>query len=547
MRRYSKAITRWLAVLCLFGLTACGWPATVEVASESSSIGVRGTVPFGAQNGSVTIRAQYPFEPFTWLWLAVDTPTLTSPSANNLSVNAAADWSASFRMPSWAWRDGAQGSFARYFVQANSICGGGGVTCDFDLASEPVDAACASKALADGVKVAAGFCRPPSLGPGSQVPALLMGYPAMSADDVARPTYFLKETGYYFHACTADFVPEGSHRRSYCDRPYVNVKDTNGKVTKILTEYAFADQSPARLIQSVSWVGDGSTILAMHDTHYQGRYTRNPRVRYYPYFGSRDSSTPNSWSAGAYDERVTLIDLGECSVRVSWDDVMNGIGQDFEGFLALAAPLIEETFKSASQRVGGNDRITSATVTNLRITVRAAKPANSPPDAPRYFQTGPILLHFNVHADGRAGRQFDAEIELGLGLEIRSGKAIARAESSEILWIDADGAFWQNRRLDDLKNAITGIAGTEFDLSADLLKIADALLSPQDRQIFEASRGRPFGIQDLRRAVIALNGLHVILAEDGADANYVLLGLAGLCEHAASRIGPLTADASWWP
>lgn len=520
MRRTTR-----LLLLCLVGLSACGWPATVEVANESSNITVRGTVPFSDQNGSVTIRVQYPIEPYTWLWFSVATPTLTSPSQNSLSINAAADWSSSFQMPWWAWKDGAQGSFSRYFVHANAICSGG-VTCDFDLASEPVDPVCAGKALADGVRVGAGFCRPASLGPGSQVPVLLMGYPAMSAEDVASPTEFLRETGYYFHACTSDFLPEGNHRRSYCDRPYADVRDRNGKVTTILTQYDFDGQSPPSLAESVTWVGDGATILALHDTHLGGRYLRTSRrARYYPYFGSRGGDNPNTWSTSGYDDEVSLIDLGECSARVDWNDIMAGVGS-FPGFVNIAPNLIAQEFAKDS-------RVNAAYVSNLSVTVRPGEPANSAPDAPRYFRTGPMLLRFHVFAQGNARREFHADIEMGLGLHIRSNQAMAVIETVNILSLDA-GGVWE---LDEsqIYDSIRGNIGSEFDLSEEFNSAADALGFGQ------------LSASDFRRLVVTLSGLHVVLAEDGGDPNYTLLNLGGACGPASTRMGPWSAEARWWP
>ncbi len=537
--RVGKLVANGTGILALIGPVACGGPAAVEVSSTGSRLSVSGTVLQGL-GGEVKVRAQ---EGSTPIWREVSLAPLTVPTANNYLIEGPsyADWSAPFRLPPWAWRPGVRGSYARFFVEHS----------EEGLLIEPFDQTCISRGIRTGdVDIYSATCRFPKPA-WNVVSTSALPYKSPGTDGINAA---LKRTGFYFHACTKDFLPEGYHRRSYCDRPSATVATKDGTKTEVLYTYqrtpdpilpvpAPISQSP---IESVTWVGDGATLLAFYDT------AASPdRARYVPYWGTRDQALPMTVAASSWDDRVSLVDLGECSSRVGWGLLMNGFG-DVAGFVERTPAIIEE-------EVEKDCKVVSAKVSNLRIVPKPSIPSGGPPDSPRYFRAAPLQVNFHLFADvqGICGAAkfagwFDADLKMLLNLDVCdaglelcqappgvSSAKLIKARIDEMVIQDLHAGGRLDKKVEEkARNSINGFVGKVLDLT-ESFESYDGMGNPTALFGRDDLKGLS-DLADVKRIVSTYRGLHFILAEDASDwreGKYLEWVQDGLCRPAIQRLG----------
>lgn len=424
--------------LLVFAVGAIGWfgcvgPGSQKVSSESSEVTVYADVYRGLLGPGSGILNEVYVHPQrasngTWSSAIAQVPI---DQGTGLAT-------AFFTLPSWAWRDGNRGSYARFAVLSDHIV------------LPPVERACYPDYVGND-------CNPQ------------WQFPSGLAD--------VNESAFYMLACTSDFLPKGSARRSYCDRPHVTMTDANGKNYPVFS-YGMSERN-----QLISWVGDDATVLAVYSS-------TGDAVDYYGYDFGRTGQ--QAALATAYEgDFVTLLDIGECSEALPWAPTWLVAANELR-------PILEE-------RIDNTKHIAWATVTDFEITPLPTLREPGAADVLTIDQ--PVaMLSFRVSFEAIFGRHNKGKLKVDAPLffESQGGAALIRSGTPVLSGQDYDG--------------VIDFAPIEAFIKSEVLKSAE--------QTFPLSA---LGLDSVKRLVVGYDALHAVTAEDGPST-------IGSCDPAGERV-----------
>lgn len=320
----------------------------------------------------------------------------------------------------------------------------------------------------------------------------------------------LIDVGFYFHACTHDFLPMGLNRRSYCDRPDMTITRTDGTETKRIAYYR--DHHELLGFKKLQFKGDGASVAAAYDVFDDGQWPNGRPLklhRGYYLRATRDTqgSTLQRGSGSPPWEEAHLVDIGECSIAVPWESVMPVVIPN------LKADLVAE--------IEGDPAIRWVRIDDLRITVPPQSQWGSAPDKP-IMNNRSMLVYINLEAKVPLSRvRLNAVAHINLGF--RNNQFLADVYFFDIQYLDGIGPA---EVLEPLIRRI--IEGQDF--SQNLTAAVQPFVAPYEN----LGLNKPV-LNYPTRAVSSLDALHVVLQEDGSGSEYLKFAFAGLCQPSTER------------